>query len=125
MSGVCCAACVSWIGGSQHVLGATPHLAPNVVRVLRVLPILERLALFAGDTQDIFHGSRREWRLCSQRNIDVTNAFSLLILTLQNTLMLKLTLKSLPFPPFCLLGGSHPSFVSTLFYSSSSLAIRK
>ena len=46
-----------------------PHLAPNVVRVLCVRRVLERLGLFAGDMQDIFHGSGCEWRLCSQRNM--------------------------------------------------------
>ena len=69
MSGASCASCVSWIGGSQHVPGAAPHLAPNVVRVMCVLRVLDRLGLFAADTQDIFHGSGREWRLCSQRNM--------------------------------------------------------
>ena len=55
---------------------ATPHLAPNIVRVMCVLRVLEHLGLFAGDTQDIFRGSGREWRLCSQRNMacaDVRN----------------------------------------------------
>ena len=74
VSGASCASCVSWIGGSQHqhVPGATPHLARNVVRVMCVLRVLERLGLFAGDTQHIFHGSGREWQLYSQRNIHRT-----------------------------------------------------
>ena len=69
VSGASYASCVSSIGGSQHFPGATPHLAPNVVRVLCVLRVLERLGSFAGDTQDIFNGSGRKWRLCGQRNI--------------------------------------------------------
>ena len=42
---------------------------PNVVRVMCVLRVLERLGLFPGDTQDIFRGSGRVWRLCTQRNM--------------------------------------------------------
>ena len=69
LSGASCASCVSLIGGSQHVPGALPHLAPNVVRVMCVLRVIERLGLFAGDKHDIFHGSGRDLRLCSQRNM--------------------------------------------------------
>ena len=51
-------------------MSAEPHcIWPPTSCVLCVLRVLERLGLFAGDMQDIFHGSGCEWRLCSQRNM--------------------------------------------------------